>query len=194
LKGQGKQERSRQTIRTILDAAILVLIDEGFERSTTNRIASRAGYSVGTLYQYFDDKDDIYGTIVDEALMKLTESTSNVTIQPTLIETLRTWLELVLASLEQDPATIQALITLINGRYLEKQLAMFDDLVASTARLLEAHRDVIVVDNLELAAGVIIAATSGLTASEIASELESQEMVQHILRLQFAYLTLDAEL
>jgi AcrR family transcriptional regulator len=194
LKGQGKQERSRQTIRTILDAAILVLIDEGFERSTTNRIASRAGYSVGTLYQYFDDKDDIYGTIVDEALMKLTESTSNVTIQPTLIETLRTWLELVLASLEQDPATIQALITLINGRYLEKQLAMFDDLVASTARLLEAHRDVIVVDNLELAAGVIIAATSGLTASEIASVLESQEMVQHILRLQFAYLTLDAEL
>ena len=194
MKGQGKQERSRQTIRTILDAAILVLIDEGFERSTTNRIASRAGYSVGTLYQYFDDKDDIYGTIVDEALMKLTESTSNVTIQPTLIETLRTWLELVLASLEQDPATIQALITLINGRYLEKQLAMFDDLVASTARLLEAHRDVIVVDNLELAAGVIIAATSGLTASEIASVLESQEMVQHILRLQFAYLTLDAEL
>ena len=194
MKGQGKQERSRQTIRTILDAAILVLIDEGFERSTTNRIASRAGYSVGTLYQYFDDKDDIYGTIVDEALMKLTESTSNVTIQPTLIETLRTWLELVLASLEQDPATIQALITLINGRYLEKQLAMFDDLVASTARLLEAHRDVIVVDNLELAAGVIIAATSGLTASEIASVLESQDMVQHILRLQFAYLTLDAEL
>jgi AcrR family transcriptional regulator len=192
LKGRGKQDRSRQTIRTIFDAAILVLIDEGFERATTNRIASRAGYSVGTLYQYFEDKDDIYGTIVDEALQKLTESTSKVTIQPTLIETLRTWLESVMTSLEQDPATIQALITLINGRYLEKQLAMLDDLVASTVRLLEAHQDVIVIDDLDLAAGIIIAATSGLTASENVSVLESPEMVEHILRLQFAYLTLDS--
>ena len=191
MKSRGKQERSRQTIRTILNAAILVLIDEGFEGATTNKIANRAGYSIGTLYQYFEDKEDIYGRIIDEALQKLIESTSRVEPQPTLIETLRCWLELVMASLDQDPARIQALLTLLNGRYRDKRQAMYDDLVASTVVLLEANRDVIVVKNLELAAGIILGATSGLAANEIASLLKSPEMVEHVLRLQYAYLTFD---
>jgi AcrR family transcriptional regulator len=192
LKSQGKQQRSLQTIRTILDAAIQVLIDEGFERATTNRIASRAGYSVGTLYQYFKDKDDIYGEIVDQVLLKLKESTSNLTIQPSLIETLRAWLELILVSLEQDPALIQALETLLAGKFREKRQAAYDDLVASTVRLLEAHRSEIVIEDLELAAGIIVAATAGLATSENARVLESPDMMEHILRLQFAYLTLNA--
>jgi AcrR family transcriptional regulator len=61
LKNKGKQQRSRETIKTILGAAAQVLIEQGYEKATTNRIAECAGYSVGTLYQYFDHKEDIYG-------------------------------------------------------------------------------------------------------------------------------------
>ena len=192
LKSQGKQERSRQTIRTILNAAVQVLIDEGFERATTNRIANRAGYSVGTLYQYFKNKDDIYREIIDQEILKLKESASNLTIQPSLIETLRAWLELILASFEQDPAQIQALEALLAGRFRERRKTAYDGIVASTVRLLEAHRSEIVVKDLELAAGIIVAATAGLATSESARVLESPDLMQHILRLQFAYLTLSA--
>ena len=191
MKSLGKQQRSRQTIQTILDAAVQVLIDEGFEKATTNKIASRAGYSVGTLYHYFEDKDDIYGNIIDQTLLNLTELSSHLTIQPTLYETLHAWLELMMTSLEQDPAKIQALQNLLTGKFREKRQSVYGEIIAFTVRLLEAHRSEIVVEDLELAAGVIVAATIGFTISENASLLQPVDMVQHILRLQFAYLTLE---
>jgi hypothetical protein len=68
---------------------------------------------------------------------------------------------------------------------------VYGEIIAFTVRLLEAHRSEIVVEDLELAAGVIVAATIGFTISENASLLQPVDMVQHILRLQFAYLTLE---
>jgi len=192
LKSQGKQERSRRTIQNILDAALQVLIDEGFERSTTNRIADKAGYSVGTLYQYFEDKDDIYGKIVDQALLKMTDSAEALEAKPSLMETLQALFESVLASMEADPAIIQAVESLLNGRFREKRQAAYEALVASTLRLLRAHRREITVDDLELAASIIVAATSGLANSNSAQMLESPKFLSHVLRLQFAYLTVDS--
>lgn len=191
LKNIGKQERSRQTIRTILRAAAQVLIDEGFEKATTNRIADRAGYSVGTLYQYFNDKEDIYGKIIDEVLLEVRNATCHCTIQPSLIETLRTWLELIFGSFDQDPALLQALETLLAGQFRDKRQAAYDELVGSTVRLLETHRSEIIVEDLEIAAGIIIGATAGLATSESGSVLASPDLKLHILRLQFAYLTLN---
>lgn len=53
------QARSEQTIRIIFEAAAQVLNDSGEAALTTNRIAQRAGVSIGTLYQYFDSKEAI---------------------------------------------------------------------------------------------------------------------------------------
>jgi AcrR family transcriptional regulator len=54
-----KQERSEQLVAAILEAAIQVLTDEGARRFTTARVAERAGVSVGSLYQYFPNKESI---------------------------------------------------------------------------------------------------------------------------------------
>lgn len=51
-----QQQRARQTQLLIFEAAIRVLDKEGLSGFNTNRIAEVAGYSVGTLYQYFRDK------------------------------------------------------------------------------------------------------------------------------------------
>jgi AcrR family transcriptional regulator len=53
------QARSEQTVATIIEATAQVLEREGEAGLTTNRLAERAGFSIGTLYQYFPNKDSI---------------------------------------------------------------------------------------------------------------------------------------
>ena len=51
------QRRSRQTVEELLQAAAQVFEELGYAAATTNRIADRAGVSIGTLYQYFPNRD-----------------------------------------------------------------------------------------------------------------------------------------
>jgi AcrR family transcriptional regulator len=54
-----KQARARATVEAILEAAAQILERDGTAGYNTNAIAERAGVSVGTLYQYFPDKQAI---------------------------------------------------------------------------------------------------------------------------------------
>lgn len=56
---QPRQARARVTYDSILQAAVDVLARDGAAGLTTNRVAERAGVSIGTLYQYFPDKTAI---------------------------------------------------------------------------------------------------------------------------------------
>lgn len=49
----------------ICTATAQVLLAEGYEGVTTNRVAERAGVSIGTLYQYFGNKEALIGSLVD---------------------------------------------------------------------------------------------------------------------------------
>src|SRR5277367_1839062 len=53
------QARSERLVATILEAAIRVLARDGAQRFTTARVAETAGVSVGSLYQYFPNKQSI---------------------------------------------------------------------------------------------------------------------------------------
>lgn len=56
---QPRQDRAEATRRRILEAAAHVFADFGYAAGTTNRIAERAEISIGSLYQYFPNKDAI---------------------------------------------------------------------------------------------------------------------------------------
>lgn len=55
-----KQARARATVDAILMAAAHLLRTGGRERTTTNEIAKKAGVSIGSLYQYFPNKEAIW--------------------------------------------------------------------------------------------------------------------------------------
>lgn len=59
------QARARETVKAILDASARILIEEGYETLSTNKIAQRAGVSPGTLYQYFPNKESIIAALID---------------------------------------------------------------------------------------------------------------------------------
>ena len=59
LRKQPRQARSTRLVADILEAAARVLAQEGAHRFTTGRVAEAAGVSVGSLYQYFPNKEAI---------------------------------------------------------------------------------------------------------------------------------------
>ena len=62
---QPRQARSVETRARILDAAKTIFAEHGYAAGTTNRIAEAASMSVGSLYQYFPNKDAILVELVN---------------------------------------------------------------------------------------------------------------------------------
>lgn len=60
-----QQDRSRRRYDQILDVATRLFSEKGFERTTTNEIAARAKISIGSLYQYFRNKEAIVVALMD---------------------------------------------------------------------------------------------------------------------------------
>lgn len=72
------QARARQTRELILEAASQLLEKRGLRAFSTNRLAEAAGFSVGTIYQYFENKQEILKALArherDRRLAKMTQA------------------------------------------------------------------------------------------------------------------------
>jgi AcrR family transcriptional regulator len=69
---QPRQARAQASVDAIFEAAIQVLLAEGMPRLTTIRVAERAGVSVGTLYQYYPNKQALLFAVVQRHLERIT--------------------------------------------------------------------------------------------------------------------------
>jgi AcrR family transcriptional regulator len=65
------QARAAVTVEAIFEAAIQVLLSNGADRLTTTRVAARAGVSVGTLYQYYPNKQALLFAVLKDHLEKV---------------------------------------------------------------------------------------------------------------------------
>lgn len=61
-----RQRRAQVTVEAILRATAQVLAEEGYAAASTNRVAQVAGVSVGSLYQYFPNKDALILAVAEE--------------------------------------------------------------------------------------------------------------------------------
>src|SRR5882757_2789536 len=59
------QNRSRATVDALIEATARILVREGFDKASTNRVAEQAGVSVGSLYQYFPGKEALVAAVID---------------------------------------------------------------------------------------------------------------------------------
>lgn len=57
------QARAKALVEAILDATARVLVEEGFAGTTTNRVAQCAGVSIGSLYQYFPNREALVAAV-----------------------------------------------------------------------------------------------------------------------------------
>ena len=79
------QERAKLTVDAMLDAAIKLLKRDGVSSITTNRIAETAGVSIGSVYQYFPNKNALFvalherhiGLVAEVIRRRMTECTDS---------------------------------------------------------------------------------------------------------------------
>jgi AcrR family transcriptional regulator len=60
-----RQARAKATVDAVIAAAAHVLVEHGYEGATTARVAERAGVSVGSLYQYFPNKEALVAALIE---------------------------------------------------------------------------------------------------------------------------------
>jgi AcrR family transcriptional regulator len=71
---QPVQARSEATVAAIFEASIQVLLAVGYRKLTTSRVAERAGVSVGTLYQYFPNRQALMSAVLERYLGEMSAS------------------------------------------------------------------------------------------------------------------------
>ena len=69
-----KQKRSRELVERILAAAGELFAERGYAETNTNLVAERAAVSVGSLYQFFADKDEILTALQEDWMNRLGEA------------------------------------------------------------------------------------------------------------------------
>ncbi|MFY3002091.1 TetR/AcrR family transcriptional regulator [Achromobacter xylosoxidans] len=155
-----RQQRSQQTVDTILQATARVLAEHGYAGTNTNRIAETAGVSVGSLYQYFPNKNALIAALHDrhdKQMLALIDEVLDGNPAATLRERVAA---IVAASLHAhllEPAL---------HRVLEREFPLFDqprdhsradqDIHRRMRHLLELHREEIAQQDRELATYVVL--------------------------------------
>lgn len=74
LRKKPKQARSQKRVDQILDAAAQLFAEVGYETATTNAIAARAEVPIGSLYQFFPNKE----AVIDALTIRYAEGTRDV--------------------------------------------------------------------------------------------------------------------
>ena len=105
-----RQARAGSTVEVILGAALQLLEAEGVERLTTNHIAARAGVSIGTVYQYFRDKDDILAALAQKRAGAVRDDIAQLVISPPGANAVRAIVQALTRSFEDLPRGRGALL------------------------------------------------------------------------------------
>ncbi|HUN53497.1 MAG TPA: TetR/AcrR family transcriptional regulator [Candidatus Sulfotelmatobacter sp.] len=165
------QQRSRATVEALVEATARILVREGFDKASTNRIAEVAGVSVGSLYQYFPGKEALVAAVVErhqqEIMLMVRAELAGVLAEP-VEKSVRKLVAAAVKAHRVDPALHRVLAEQIPrvGK-LEKLETFNRENYGLFRTYLESHRDEIRVDDLELAAFVCVTAIEALTHNAV---------------------------
>jgi AcrR family transcriptional regulator len=165
------QERSRATVESLVEATARILVKEGFDKASTNRIAEVAGVSVGSLYQYFPCKEALVAAVIvrhqQEIMRTVRGKLADVLVQPVDLA----MRELVAAAVEAhrvDPKLHRVLAEQIPrvGKLEEAETFNRENFTLFRTYLAH-HRNEIRVDDLDLASFVCVTSIEALTHNAV---------------------------
>jgi AcrR family transcriptional regulator len=184
-----RQTRSQGTVDAVLFAASHILRSEGEDAVTTERIARAAGVSIGSLYQYFANKQAILAALrARHGAWLAAETRAGIelaTVQPTLREAVRASIERVVAAHRPECRPREM------APFAPLSPEQFSEFRKGTEAYLRRHNDRIRPLDVQLAAAVITRAVEAVVFGMSRDEprwLEHPAFVDEVTELVAGYL------
>jgi AcrR family transcriptional regulator len=174
---EASQGRSRATVEALLDATARVLVREGYDRTSTNRVAQIAGVSVGSLYQYFPSKEALVAAVIErhnnEMMQIVRQALGKVALSPIEIAA-RELVSVMINAHRVDPKLHRILAeqTPRVGR-LQNIERVEQEALALVRAYLDAHSGEVGVEDLDLAAFFCVTIVEALTHAAIVHRPEA---------------------
>ena len=181
------QERSRATVDALVEATARILVKEGFDKASTNRIAEVAGVSVGSLYQYFPGKEALVAAVIERHQQQIMQTVrgelAEVLAEP-VEKAMRMLVAIAVKAHRVDPKLHRVLAEQIPRVGKLEKLDLFNrENYALFRTYLERHRDEIRVDDLDLASFVCVTSIEALTHNAVLhySKMLSDEAMERLI-------------
>jgi AcrR family transcriptional regulator len=161
---QPRQVRAELTRQRILAAAAHIFTEYGYAAGTTNRIADRARISIGSLYQYFPNKDAILAELLARHLHEVRVTATfrdDEDLPESLEDIIRVFVRAEIENHRDDPQLLRIMIEQAprTGELLERVAREEQEMIDDLRDLFARHPEVRVEDK-EVAAR-LVAATLG---------------------------------
>jgi AcrR family transcriptional regulator len=189
------QERSKETVEAILEATARILSRDGYDRTSTNKIADAAGVSIGSLYQYFPNKDALVGALLERyasRLIGLIETSAVELAAVPLEQATEVLVRAVFAFYRRAPRLHRVLFEQItNAGNVERRNALLRHAHQLFLGYFERHRAELRVDNLDVATFAAMHAIEGIAHAAVLSapeRLEDDALVDESVAMLLSYL------
>jgi AcrR family transcriptional regulator len=164
LKRKPKQERSLVTHNIIVESAAQVLLQRDYISTTTNRIAERAGVSVGSIYQYFNNKNEIYDAVLDYYLSKIVDSIVCMELESdlALVEIIELLVGKIYGEWPEGPELLRKLRQAPGAHFHEKISELKSNVVNYFSGFLLDRNEIVGVDDLDISLDICMNSIEGI--------------------------------
>jgi AcrR family transcriptional regulator len=177
-----------------LKATARILVRDGYDHASTNKIAVAAGVSIGSLYQYFPSKEALVAALVDRHIGEMVELVRReipILINLPLRQAIERAVRMMVAAHSVDPKLHKVLVEQVPrvGR-LEHVERVEREMIGLARIYLEAKREEISVTNLDLSAYIVVGMIESLTHAAVLTrpELLGEPFISEVTRAVVNYL------
>ncbi len=187
------QARSQATVEVILEATTHVLVKEGFGGASTNKMAKVAGVSIGSLYQYFPNKEALVGALIErhvQGMMELVQSALLESPDASVPSIVRSLITGILSAHRMNPKLHKVIVEQVPRLGSLNRIQDIDrQMMALITQTMLSRQKELAPKDLEIAGFILVHAVQAVThAAVLAGTIDNEALIDELCAMILGYL------